>query len=98
MSQDNYQARETYVNIITSVAGSAASQVDGIASVSYEAGLSKNLKLGKNKKSHACPADQRKAGREGNDGYFHPFIHKKISERTHVKGIQKGGTACQRLT
>ena len=51
-----------------------------------------------NKKSHACPADQRKAGREGNDGYFHPFIHKKISERTHVKGIQKGGTACQRLT
>ena len=24
--------------------------------------------------------------------------HKNISERTHVKGIEKGGTACQRLT
>lgn len=49
MSQDNYQARETYVNIITSVAGSAASQVEGIASVSYEAGLTRNKKLGKNR-------------------------------------------------
>ena len=49
MSQDNYQTRETYVNIITSVAGSAASQVEGIASVSYEAGLAKNKKLGKNR-------------------------------------------------
>ncbi len=49
MSQDNYQARETYVSIITSVAGSAASQVEGIASVSYEAGLAKNKKLGKNR-------------------------------------------------
>ncbi len=49
MSQDNYQARETYGSIITSVAGSAASQVEGIASVSYEAGLAKNKKLGKNR-------------------------------------------------
>lgn len=57
MSQDNYQARETYVSIITSVAGSAASQVDGIASVSYEAGLSKNIKLGKNKKNPAISVE-----------------------------------------
>ncbi len=49
MSQDNYQAKETYVNIITSVAGSAASQVDGIASVSYEAGLTRTKKRGKNR-------------------------------------------------
>ena len=49
MSQDNYQARETYVNIITSVAGSAASQVDGIASVSYEGGLTRTKKRGKNR-------------------------------------------------
>lgn len=57
MSQDNYQARETYVSIIASVAGSAASQIDGIASVSYEAGLSKNIKLGKNKKSNAISVE-----------------------------------------
>ena len=57
MSQDNYQARETYVNIITSVTGSAASQVDGIASVSYEAGLSRNIKLGKNKKNNAISVE-----------------------------------------
>lgn len=57
MSQDNYQARETYVSIITSVAGSAASQVDGIASVSYEAGLGKNIKLGKNKKNNAISVE-----------------------------------------
>ena len=49
MSQDNYQAKETYVNIITSVAGNAASQVDGIASVSYEAGLTRTKKRGKNR-------------------------------------------------
>ncbi len=57
MSQDNYQTRETYVNIITSVAGSAASQVEGIASVSYEAGLTKNIKLGKKGKSKAISVE-----------------------------------------
>ncbi len=57
MSLDNYQTRETYVNIITSVAGSAASQVDGIASVSYEAGLKKSVKLGKNKKNNAITVE-----------------------------------------
>lgn len=61
-------------------------------------GKIRTMERPKTKKVMHGPADQRKAGREGNDGYFHPFIHKKISERTHVKGIQKGGTACQRLT
>ncbi len=45
---------DTYVNVIASIAGSSASQVDGVASVSYEAGLNgKNFNFGKNKRSNA---------------------------------------------
>lgn len=40
----------TYVNVIASIAGSAASQVKGIASVSYEAGLKGAVK---NKRGNA---------------------------------------------
>lgn len=55
--KNSYEAKETYVNIIMSVAGSAASQVDGVASVSYEAGLAKNIKLGKHKKNNAIAVE-----------------------------------------
>ena len=34
-SQDNSKSIETYVNVISSITGSAASQVDGIVSVTY---------------------------------------------------------------
>ena len=45
---------ETYINIITSIAGSSASEVDGVASVSYEVGLSNNIfDFGKSKKNQA---------------------------------------------
>ena len=45
---------ETYINIITSIAGSSASQIEGVASVSFEVGLSNNLfDFGKNKKNQA---------------------------------------------
>ena len=45
---------DTYVNVIASIAGSSASQVEGIASVSYEAGLNgKNFSFGKNKSTNA---------------------------------------------
>lgn len=56
-SKMNDQAKDTYVNIITSVAGSAASQVDGVASVSYEAGLAKSIRLGKHKKNNAVKVE-----------------------------------------
>lgn len=51
----NEQALETYVSIITSVATSAAMQVKGVASVSYDAG--DGSKPGKKKKNSAVEVE-----------------------------------------
>ena len=53
-SDNSQQDLDTYFGVLSSIAGSSASLVDGVASVSYEAGLNnKFFDYGKNKRNNA---------------------------------------------
>ena len=51
MIEKEKYSNDTYINIISSIAVSAASQVDGVASVSYESGLTNTTQKKKKKQT-----------------------------------------------
>lgn len=85
-SQDNSKSNETYINVITSITGSAASQVDGVVSVTYGSGKdeAKNRK-NKNKAIDVVIYDNKLAKIEISVniyyGYNIPVVVCKLQEK-----------------
>ena len=86
MGFDSGKSNETYINVISSITGSAASQVDGVVSVTYGRGKSdsKNRK-NKNKAIDVVIYDNRLAKIEISVniyyGYVIPVVVCKLQEK-----------------